>query len=129
MNLRKLFVRLLLAAMTAAAPWVYAAEGPFENKQFSQLLSEGKPVVVHFHSPWCGTCRQQAKVLTELLKRADLQPVTVLRADFGGEKALRDKLKVQSRSTLVVFKNGKEAARGTGETSAAEIEKLLRSAL
>jgi thioredoxin 1 len=128
-HIRRIVVITLLAAAAFIPLQGGAAEVAFGPKLFTELLDAGKPVVVHFHSRWCGTCRQQAKVLTLLLQDEAFKDITVLRANYGSEDELRKELNVNNRSTLVTFKAGKEAARSTGQTSKEEIEKILRAAL
>lgn len=106
-----------------------AAEATYSKEAFAELRSAGKPVVVHFHTSWCGTCRQQAKVLTHLLTEPAFKDVTVLRANYGSEDELKKELGVSHRSTLVAFKAGKEVGRSTGQTNKEAIAQLLRATL
>jgi thioredoxin-like negative regulator of GroEL len=50
-------------------------------------------------------------------------------ANFDTEKALKRSLGVTQQSTIVVFKDGKEVARSTGDTQEPNLAALLRHAV
>jgi thioredoxin-like negative regulator of GroEL len=49
--------------------------------------------------------------------------------DYDNQKELLKALKVRSQSTIIVYKNGKEVARATGDTKEAALAKLTRQAI
>lgn len=122
--LRRTFLIFTLAFGTA-----HAANIPFEQAGFNQLLKQGKPVVLHFHADWCPTCRAQQAVLDELMPQPEFKELTVYRVNYDKEKSLLRTYKVRNQSTFIMFKNGKEVARSTGETDSALIAELLKKAL
>ncbi|HEY9130951.1 MAG TPA: thioredoxin family protein [Dyella sp.] len=121
-----LFLGLLGLALTAHA---LAAEVPFNQQQFDQALAAGKPAVVYFHADWCPTCRAQQPIVSRLAKEQQFQPVTVFVADFDKESALKKSLRVAQQSTFVVFKQGHEVTRSTGQTQESAIRATFQSAL
>lgn len=122
--MHRTFLILALAMSTAVA-----ANIPFEQANFDQLLKQGKPVVLHIHADWCPTCRAQQAVLDELMPMAEFKDLPVLRANFDKETSLLRTYKVRNQSTFIVFKNGKEVTRSTGETDKARIADFLKKAL
>jgi thioredoxin 1 len=106
-----------------------SAELPFDQSQFDAAKVAGKPVAVVFHANWCPTCRAQAPVLKELAREPEFAPLTLYVADFDTEKGLKKSLGVTSQSTVVVFKEGKEAIRSTGDTRKESLAALLRRAI
>ena len=124
----KLIYRTFLL-FTLATSTVLAANMPFDQAKFDQLLKEGKPVVLHIHADWCPVCRAQDAVLEDLLPMDEFKNLIVLRANFDTEKKLLRKYKVRNQSTFIMFKNGKEVSRSTGETDSTHIAELLRKAL
>ncbi len=115
--------------LTLFATFSSAAEIPFNQAQFDAARAAGKPVAVVFHADWCPTCRAQAPLLKDLAKTPALKPLTLYVADFDTEKALRQSLGVIKQSTIVVFKDGKEVARSTGDTQQESLAALLRHAI
>jgi thioredoxin 1 len=122
--LRRTFLILVLGISHASG-----ANIPFEQANFDQLLKQGKPVVLHIHADWCPTCRAQQAVLDELMPLPAFKDLPVLRANFDKEKFLLRTYKVRNQSTFIVFKNGKEITRSTGETDKVRIAELLKKAL
>ena len=115
--------------LTLLSTLAVSAEIPFNQAQFDATRAAGKPVAVVFHADWCPTCRAQAPVLKELAQSPELKPVTLYVADFDAEKALKKSLGVTTQSTIVVFKNGREVARSTGDTQQESLAALLRHAI
>jgi thiol-disulfide isomerase/thioredoxin len=106
-----------------------SAEVPFDQAQFDAARAAGKPVAVVFHADWCPTCRAQAPVLKELAQTAQLKSVTLYIANFDTEKTLKKSLGVTKQSTIVIFKNGQEVARSTGDTQRDSLAALLSRAV
>lgn len=123
------FLQRSILIFTLAVSTAFAANVPFKQTEFDQLLKQGKPVVLHIHAVWCPTCRAQQEVLDQLMPLPEFKNLPVLRADFDTEKALLRKYHVRNQSTFIVFKNGKEVTRSTGQTDKDAIADLLRKAL
>jgi len=117
-----------LVLLTLSAT-VLAGELPFNRAQFEQAQAAGKPVVLFFHADWCPTCRVQQPILQRLSAEPQLQPVTIFVADFDSEVALEKMLHVAQQSTLVVFRQGREVTRSTGQTSEPALRATLQQAL
>lgn len=115
---------LALCSMIASS-----AELPFNQAQFDAARAAGKPVAIVFHADWCPTCRAQAPVLKELTQSPAFKPLTLYVANFDTEKTLKRSLGVTEQSTIVVFKDGKEVARSTGDTQQDSLAALLRHAI
>jgi thioredoxin 1 len=115
-------------ALSLLANLSLASEVPFNQAQFASMRDSGKPVAVVFHADWCPTCKAQAPVLKQLMQTAEFQNLTLFVADFDTEKALKRALRVTQQSTVVVFKDGKERGRSTGDTQADNLAAVLRRA-
>ena len=122
---RWMFGTLLLALAGTTA----AAEVPFDQASYVQTLAAGKPVVVYLHADWCPTCRAQQPIVDRLSKEPRLKDVTIYVADFDKETTLEKSLKVTQQSTFVVFKQGHEVTRSTGQTTEPAIRAVLEQAL
>ena len=124
-------LRLLAAALLAAASaGAHALEvAPYNAEAFAKLQAEGKPVALHFHADWCGTCNEQEKALKSLGSDRALERMKVLVVDYDRAKDLRRKLKVTSQSVFVVYRGAVEVAREGGQTQSDAIRQLLSRAL
>ena len=123
------FRRALAALTMAMTGMVVADEVPFNQVQYAQAVAAGKPVVVYLHADWCPTCRAQQPIVDKLSKEPRLKDITIFVADFDKETALEKSLKVAQQSTFVVFKQGREVTRSTGQTSEPAIRAVLEQAL
>ena len=85
--------------------------------------------MLHIHADWCPVCRAQDVVLDELMSLDEFNNLPVLRVNFDKEKSVLRTYKVRNQSTFIIFKNGKEVTRSTGETDKARITELLKKAL
>lgn len=97
------------------------------SKEFFQKISESsRPVIVDFWAPWCGPCRMVKPILEKLAAqyegRVDLWQIN---ADESQE--LIRELKIFGIPTLIVFKDGKEAAREVGAKPAPALESLFET--
>jgi thioredoxin 1 len=120
-------VLTLLMSLLVLSP-ALASEQPYRAETFKQLLASGQPVVVDFHADWCPVCRAQAPIIRGLLSRPEFKDLTVLIANYDTELPLRKSLNVSQQSTLVAFRQGKEVARSTGETSPEKLTAFFRQA-
>lgn len=125
-NLRK---HLAVSALMAFVASAFAAQQPYDRTQFQATLAAGKPAVVYFHASWCVVCHVQQPIVDRLAASPEMKNLTVFVADYDKEKALRKTLRVSEQSTFVVFKEGKEVARSTGQTQEQEIRSVWKKAL
>jgi len=120
---------IYLFALTLLSTVALANEIPFNQAQFDAARAAGTPVAVVFHADWCPTCRAQAPVLKGLTQTPEFKSLTLYIANFDTENALKKSLGVTKQSTIVVFRNGREAARSTGDTQQDNLAALLRHAI
>jgi thiol-disulfide isomerase/thioredoxin len=120
---------LFLILFATLAGLSRAAEMPFDPVHYEAMRNSGQPFAVVFHADWCPTCRIQAPLLKELTQSPEFMGVTLFVANFDTEKVLEHSLGISKQSTIVVFKDGKEAARSTGDTQYDSLSELLRRAV
>lgn len=128
-SLSRLASVIALTAMAAMAQLSFAAELPYDKAQFEQLKAEGKPVVLDVFATWCPTCKAQEPSVKAIAADPAFKAVTIFKADFDQEKALKKALNITQQSTFVVFRDGKEVARSTGQTKKEDIQATFAKAL
>lgn len=120
---------LLMSALTFAAAQAFALNiTPYSAEALKSAQDAGKPVALHFHAPWCGTCRAQERAFRKMQGAPELKDITLLVVDFDKEKTLRKALNVRSQSTVIVYKGDKQTALLAGDTESGSLERALKSA-
>lgn len=120
---------LVALAWVAALPAAAAGRQPYDAAALAAAQKAGKSILVHVSAPWCPTCKAQKPILDKLAADPAFKDVVMFELDFdSGGEALKA-LNARSQSTLIVWKGEKETGRSAGDTDAASIEALLKSAL
>lgn len=125
----------VLAAALIALVWAVAQPSlALERKVYDPAAvaaeqAAGKSILVHVTAPWCPTCKAQKPILDKLAAEPDFKDFVVFDLDFDTGIAGLKALNARSQSTLIVFKGDKETGRSVGDTNAASISALLKTAL
>lgn len=110
--------RAFLAVIALASGAIPCLAGErFSAAALEAANAAGKPVLVEVTAPWCPTCKVQKPILSELTKQPKFARLVVLEVDFAGQKDALAALRAHQQSTLIVFKDGREAGRSTGAAS------------
>lgn len=91
-----------------------------------EVLKSDKLVLIDFWAPWCMPCRMLAPTVEKLAEELKGK-VSVSKCNVDDSPALATDLSVLNIPTLVLFKNGEEAARLVGVNSKAAIESKIQS--
>ena len=92
-----------------------------------EVLKADKPVLVDFWATWCGPCKMQGPIVSEVAEAiGDKAKVAKLDVDQNPQSA--QQYGVMSIPTLAIFKDGKIAWQGVGlhqkEQLIQELEKV-----
>ena len=79
----------------------------------AEVLKSAEPVVVDFWAEWCGPCKQIAPTLEELAGSMNGK-VKIVKLNVDENPKVTEKYGITSIPTLILFKNGEQAARQLG---------------
>ena len=85
----------------------------FTIQKFEDAKKNGETVVVTAWAKYCGTCKKQKIVLEQAEK--DFQDVLFLYYNHPKMKDIAEYLKIDYRSTILVYKGNKEVSRSLGQ--------------
>jgi rhodanese-related sulfurtransferase len=87
---------------------------------FDAALKKEKRLLVDFQTPWCTPCQKMGPLVDAL------KGIKVLKVDLDQSEALGAREKVQGVPVFVLYVDGKEKARLSGEQPAAALEALVK---
>ncbi len=83
------------------------------TKEFDDLLANEKFVLVDFWATWCAPCRMIAPVIEKLSEQYEGK-ITVAKVDVDQQQELSIRYGIQSIPTVILYKDGKIAAKEIG---------------
>lgn len=103
------------------AELIEVTDATFKEK----VLQAEKPTLVDFWAEWCGPCRMVAPVVKEIAEEYDGK-IQVAKMDVDANRNTPGNYGIRGIPTLILFKNGEEAARIVGfRPKAAMLDELL----
>ena len=94
----------------------------------SDVLKAGKPVLVDFWAEWCGPCKSFAPVLDEVAKEYQ-DRVMIAKLDIDNNPATPGRYGIRGIPTVILYKDGQEAAKSVGAMSKSKLTAFLDSNL
>lgn len=84
---------------------------------FDTLINSEKPTLVEFFATWCPHCRRMMPIVAEIGELLEGQ-LQIVQLDIDENSEAADRLGVANIPTFLVYRNGKELWRHTGEMDA-----------
>lgn len=81
---------------------------------YTQLIQSTDVVLVEFYASWCPHCQRMMPIV-EQVKELLAGKVDVYQFDIDENEALANKEGVESIPTFIIYRDGKEMWRQTGE--------------
>lgn len=98
------------------------------DQNLERVVADAKvPVLVDFYADWCAPCKIMAPVLDEVAN-ARTGELLVAKLDTDQNPAASERFGIRGIPTLILFRDGKEAARHTGALPRTQLEAWLAQA-
>ena len=124
--MKKFFLIIFLLISTNA----FSAENHKTNftiQKFEEAKKNGETVVVTAWAKYCGTCKKQKLVLDQAEK--DFKNVLFLYYNHPKMEDIAKYLKIEYRSTILVYKGNKEVSRTIGDLDKSVIYLNIKKAI
>lgn len=95
---------------------------------YTQEISSAPVVLVEFYATWCPHCRKMMPVMEDI-KTLLADNLKVLQFDIDKNEALADQEKVNSLPTFILYSDGKEVMRETGEMPGEVLLQKIQAAI
>jgi len=90
------------------------------------IHKSGLPVLADFWADWCGPCKMMAPVFQQVAAEMNAR-VRFVKVDTEAHPQVSMRLHIRGIPTLILFRNGVEAARTSGAMDAHALKRWLAS--
>lgn len=95
------------------------------NKQFNDLVRDGKPFVLDFYADWCGPCQTLLPTVEKLAVEFK-EDVDIVKVNVDNQRDLAAKFKVRSIPAVFFMRGNKIKNRIDGLASEHELRKSIK---
>ncbi len=130
MRIRRLFLVVSglfgLAVLAASGARAFEIQ-PYTRAAAQSAIDSGKVVVLEVYASWCPVCMMQASSVEAIKDKPNYKNISFFRIDYDAQKDVVNKLNAP-RSTLIVYRGGKEVGRESWGPSQEDVAKVLMKA-
>jgi thioredoxin 1 len=123
--IKKIYITLFLLFCTSV--FAIEKETNFLIEDFENAKANGKTIVINSFESWCSTCVAQTKILNQAKK--EFKNVIFMSYEHEKNKEIANKLNIEFRTTIVVYKGNKEVSRLIGQTEKKIIYKAIQEGI
>ena len=95
---------------------------------YQDAITSTKVTLVEFFASWCPHCQRMMPVVADIKNRLEGR-VPVAQFDIDENTQLSDSERVETIPTFIIYKNGKEVWRQSGEMDEADLLRQVESRL
>lgn len=95
---------------------------------FNKLVNTDVPVLVDFYADWCGPCKMQAPILSEVAREIG-QQAKIVKIDVDKNQEIASRYQVRGVPTLILFKKGEVVWKTSGVANKAQLIETIRKNL
>lgn len=95
---------------------------------YTQEIKSAPVVLVEFYATWCPHCQKMMPIVADI-KALLADNLKVLQYDVDKNENLANEMKVQSLPTFLLYSDGKEVMRETGEMPAEVLLQKIQAAI
>ena len=95
---------------------------------FNKLVSAEIPVLVDFYADWCGPCKMQAPILSEVAREIGGK-AKIVKIDVDKNQEIAARYQVRGVPTLILFKRGVVVWKSSGVANKAQLVETIRKNL
>ena len=94
------------------------------KQNFNEIIASDTPVLVDFHTEWCGPCKMLAPILKEV-KNTLGERIKIVKIDVDKNQVLASRLQIRGVPTLILFKNGEQLWRQSGVLQKSDLISII----
>ncbi len=95
---------------------------------YTDAINSSKVVLVEFYATWCSHCRRMEPIMDQL-KELLRDTISIVQLDIDKNEDLADAEKITSTPTFIIYQNGKQVWRESGEMDAQYLLDKIQSYL
>ncbi len=93
-------------------------------KNIESAISSSKPTLLEFYATWCPHCQRMMPVIAELKDEMDGR-ANIIQIEGDDNPGMMDRFGVKGYPTFILYKDGEEVWRDSGEKPYSELADMI----